>query len=423
LSRVPRAAGAADWWVPGGALFLARASDALLRFGLFFATAKLLDPGAFSLYALITAVLATCQWLLALGAPRAALYFHARGERGALFAWLYVLAASASGVVLLSVAMLPPLRTLFFRGIPDGLVLLGLCPLPFLLVGDSVGSALVAARRTRAYGAALWVRNIGSALVLATALSAADRLRWVLWGRLAVAAVVAGFVVLAARAVPNWRRLPEFAPAAIRYGGPTALSSGAVALHRRADVLLLSAFGRTPEIGAYSLAQAIAETFWLATDSLENALFVDVARHEEHRARSEVRRAFRLYLWLALAGLAVGTIGGELLIRVFFARYPAAGPILPWLLGATVAWGVARPFYSYLMSQGLVRTALLCTAAGLAVNVAFCVLWIPGAGAMGAARACLVSYAAQSLMFWAMFRRTEGRGLAPVPAEGSDLLP
>ena len=46
-----------SWWVPGGALFLARASDALARFGLFFATAKLLDPAGFSLYALITAAL------------------------------------------------------------------------------------------------------------------------------------------------------------------------------------------------------------------------------------------------------------------------------------------------------------------------------------------------------------------------------
>ena len=35
--------GNSSWWVPGGALFLARASDALLRFGVFFATAKILD--------------------------------------------------------------------------------------------------------------------------------------------------------------------------------------------------------------------------------------------------------------------------------------------------------------------------------------------------------------------------------------------
>jgi O-antigen/teichoic acid export membrane protein len=403
------AARAADWWVPGGALFLARASDAALRFGLFFATAKLLDPQSFSLYALITAALATLQWLLALGAPRLALYFHARGERGALFAWLYILAAAAGVAVLLSSALLPPLRSFFFRGIPDRLVLLGLAPLPFLLLGDSLGSALVAARRARAYAVTLWMRNLGTALVLATATVAADRLAWVLWGRLVVVAAVAAVAVFATRAVPDWKRVPDFFPAAIRYGGPTALSSGAVALHRRADVLLLSVFGRTSEIGAYSLAQAIAETFWLITDSLENALFVDVARHGQARARSEAWRAFRPYLWLGMAGLAVGLPAGELLIRAFFQRYPAAGPILPWLLAATVAWGIARPFYSYLSSQGFLREALLCNALGLLVNLVFCGLWIPSQGAVGAARACLVSYGAQSALFAAMFAR------APAP--------
>jgi O-antigen/teichoic acid export membrane protein len=404
--------GAADWWVPGGALFLARASDALLRFGLFFATAKLLDPPAFSLYALITAALATCQWLLALGAPRATLYFHARGQRGALYAWLYLVAAASGGAVLLAAAALPPLRALVFPGVPDGLVLLGLAPLPFLLLGDSVGSALVAARRARAYGATLWARNVGSALVLATALAAADRLAWVLWGRLAVSAAVAAAVVLAARAVPRWREVSGFAPEAIRYGGPTAVSSGAVALHRRADVLLLSVFGRGTEIGGYSLAQAIAETFWLATDSLENALFVDVTRANETKARSEARRAFRLYLWLGLAGLAVGIAGGELLIRVFFRRYPGAALVLPWLIGATVAWGVARPFFAYLQARRLVKPALWCHVFGLACNVVFCALWIPASGAVGAARACLVSYGAQSLLFGALFRAATERGWA-----------
>jgi O-antigen/teichoic acid export membrane protein len=402
-----------SWWVPGGALFLARASDALLRFGLFFATARLLDPPAFSLYALITAALATCQWLLALGAPRVALYFHVRGERGALYAWLYILAGTAGGVVLLLVAMLPPLRALVFRGIPDRLVLLGLLPLPFLLLGDSLGAALVAARRHRTFGATLWIRNLGAAVVLATAVRAGDRLHWVLVGRLAVAAVVAGILVLALRAVPSWKAVSEFAPSAIRYGGPTAFSSGAVALHRRADVLLLSAFGRTAEIGAYSLAQAIAETFWLITDSLENALFVDVTRSEKARARDEARRAFRLYCWLGLLGLAVGIFGGELLIRIFFKRYPEASPILPWLVAATVAWGIARPFYSYLTSQALVRTALLCHAVGLAANLSLCALWIPTQGALGAARACLVSYGTQSVMFALAFRRSGKDGTGP----------
>jgi O-antigen/teichoic acid export membrane protein len=101
-----------------------------------------------------------------------------------------------------------------------------------------------------------------------------------------------------------------------------------------------------------------------------------------------------------------GWIGGDLLIRFFFRAYPAARPVLPWLLVATVAWGIARPYYSYFSSQGFLRTALYCNAAGLAANLVFCALWIPSQGALGAARACLVSYVSQSALFWAAFQRT-----------------
>src|ERR1700757_3279443 len=81
-----------SWLAPGGAIALARASDAGLRFVLFLATARILSPGDFSLYALLTAALATCQWMFPLGAARVALYYHARQERGALFGWLYLVA-------------------------------------------------------------------------------------------------------------------------------------------------------------------------------------------------------------------------------------------------------------------------------------------------------------------------------------------
>ena len=403
-----------DWWGPGGSIFLARAGDAVFRFLLFFATARLLSPADFSLYAHVTAALATAQWLLSLGAPRVALYFRALGERGGLFAWLYLLAAGASAGVAALLLFVQPLRALFFGELPSRLLLVGFAPLPFSLLSDSLGASLLAENRSRAYGATLWLRNIGTALVLAASLAASDRLAFVLGGRLVVNAAVAILTAVLARAQPDWSSVRRFAPAALRYGGPTALSSGAVALHRRADVLLLSAFGRVGEIGAYSLAAAFAEAFWLVTDSFENALFVDVARRSAAEARRETRRAVKPALWLGAAGLVLGLAAGEIAIRLFFAdRYPAAASLLPWLLAATVAWGVARPFYAFLSSQGSVSTVLACNAAGRAVNVLACVVAIPRFGATGAAAACLVSYSALLVAFALAFRRSSAGRASP----------
>src|SRR5262249_14603220 len=125
------------WFRQGGALAVARGGDALLRFALFLATARVLDPHSYALYALLTAVLATAQWAAALGAPRASLYLSAKGVRGPLFGWLYGLALGASLAVFLLAGALPPLRRALFPAVPTGLLFLALAPLPFSLLSDA----------------------------------------------------------------------------------------------------------------------------------------------------------------------------------------------------------------------------------------------------------------------------------------------
>ncbi len=392
-----------SWSGQGRAIVLARSGDALFRFVLFLATARVLAPQEFSLYALLTAALATCQWTLSLGAPRVALYFHARQSREALFAWLYLLAAVATGAVFLLLACWPGIRRALFPEVPPGWLWLGLAPLPFSLLADSLSGALLSAGRARIYGATLWARNLGTGAVLALSLASSNRLLWILSGRLAVQATVALLVVAAVRAKPRWGLVRDFAPGALRYGVPTALADGAVALHRRADVFLLSAFGRTAEIGAYALAYAVAEAFWLLTDSLEAALFVDISKRDAEAARAAAMRAFRIYALLGVAGLLAGLAAGEAVLLLFRGRYPRAAALFPWLMAAAVAWGISRPLFSFFSSRGRVRIALACHVAGLAANVLLNVLWIPLWAATGAAAACLVSYSAESLFFWIAF--------------------
>ena len=404
--QVPGGGPLSDGWLrPGRSIVFARGFDAGARFLLFFGTAHFLTPAEFSRYALLTAVLAMCQWTLSLGGPRVALYFGSRGSRGPLFAWLLLCAAAASAVVLGTAAASEGIRRAIFPGFSAGWVLLGLAPLPFSLLADSTAATLLAAGRTREYGGTLLWRNAGSAVVLLSCVVAPDRLLWILWGRLAVQAAIAARTAILCRARPAWAELPGFVPRALAYAGPTAASEAAIALHRRVDVPLLSAFGRGAEIGAYGLAYALAEAFWLVTDSLEFALFVDFARDSGHSSRNAARRAARIYLLLGVAALALGwTAGRAVLALLFSSRYPAAPALFPWLLAAAVVWGVSRPFFSYLSSQGRVATIVGCNLCGLAGNVALNAVWIPRHGAAGAAAACLVSYAAEAallaIFFW-----------------------
>ena len=394
------------WWNGGASILAGRIGNSLLRFALFFATARVLSGPEFSLYALLTAALSTAQGLFALGAPRTATYFKSRASQNALTGWLLVLAAAPSGVLLALLFAVPALRTSLFPAIPAPLVFLGLFPLPALFLADSLSAILLAERRERLYGALLWLRSGATAVVLATSLLAANRLLWLLAGRAVASLILLVPLMRALRVGRSVRGLFELAPAAFRYGLPVAGAGALNALHRRADVFLLSALGKTPEIGAYAVAYALAEAFWILTDSLEAALFVDLAGQGEEKARRETRRAAKVYGTIAAAALVVGMAGGLAILHLGFSdRYPAASRLFPWLLVAAVAWGASRPFSSYLFSRGRGREVFLSHAAGFVLNAGLCALWIPATGALGAARATLASYAAEALLLAFLARR------------------
>lgn len=400
---------AADWPARGATILLGRGGDAVLRFGVFLVTARVLSAREFSLYALLTAALATSQAVFAFGAPRTAMFFHARGTRRPLLAWLLLLAAGGGLAVVGALAALPGLTRLIFPEAPANLVSLGLAPLPFVLLCDSLSATLLSARREGRYTAFLWSRTLGSAAVLGLCLLSGNRLIFLLVGRIAVNAAAAAGLLLEQRILPGWRGLPELAPEAVRYGLPAAIGGAAVALHRRADVLLLSILDKTPEIGAYAVAYAMAEAVWMLTDSLEVALFADLTRRDSREAGLEAARAVRIYRRGALLAFCLGLAAGEAAAFLIFKdRYPEATVLFPLALAAAVIWGTSRPCTSYLYARGLGRLVLAAHLIGLPVNVLLCLALIPTFGARGAAAASLASYAIEVALLTRFFRRQAG---------------
>lgn len=407
------------WLARGVTILLGRGGDALLRFAVFLATARVLAPREFSLYALLTAALAMSQVVFAFGAPRTAMFFQARGMRRPLLAWLLLLAALGALLVLGGLAALPGLRRILFPDAPTRLILLGLAPLPFVLLCDSLSASLLSQKREGLYTGFLWSRTLGGALVLGLCLLSSDSLLFLLAGRIAVNALAAAGLLLAQRALPAWRGLPQLAPEALRYGLPVALSGAAAALHRRADVLLLSVFGRTPEIGAYAIAYAMAEAFWMVTDSLEAALFADLMRRDGAGAGAEASRALRLYRVGALGAFALGLCAGETAALLLFRdRYPEALVLFPPALAAAVFWGTSRPCTSYLYARGLGRPVLAAHLTGLVANVLLCLAVIPAFGARGAVAASLASYAVELAVVTRLFR-FHSRSVPPAGAQAA----
>jgi O-antigen/teichoic acid export membrane protein len=342
----------------------------------------------------VTAALGAAQAFFAFGGARTGSYFEGRVRASTLSAWLAVAAAAPSLVAGLALCV-APLRTRLFPTLSPGLLALGMAPLPFLLLADSLVGVLLARRRERAYGPLVWARSAATGAVLATSLAVPDRLVWILGGRIAIAAAVAGALLLLLSDRPSVRGVPAFAPQAARFAIPAAASGALSTLHRRADVFLLSALGHTPEIGGYAIAYGLAEAFWIVTDSLETSLFVDLARLDADAARKKAGGAAAAYAVIGALAVAGLVVGRALLERVFGRDYPGAAGLFTWVLFAAIVWGVSRPFASYLYSRRRGSRVALANAAGLLVNVGLCLAWIPSAGALGAARATLASYALQ----------------------------
>jgi O-antigen/teichoic acid export membrane protein len=408
-----------SWLARGATILLGRGGDALLRFGVFLATARILLPRDFSLYALLTAALATCEIVFAFGGPRTAIFFRARGQTALLFGWLVLLAACGALLVGIGLGALPGLRQFVFPEVPQRLVFLGLAPLPFVLLCGSLSSALLGEQKEGLYNAFLWSRTLGSATVLALSLLfTSDRLVFLLAGRIAVNALAAAGLFAAHRTVPSWRQLGQLAPEALRFGLPAALSGGAVALHRRADVLFLSALGRTAQIGGYAVAYAMAEAFWVFTDSLEAALFTDLTKSDRAAAGEQASAALRLYRAGAALAFVLGLAGGEAAIFLFFRdRYPETALLFPATLAAAVIWGTSRPCVSYLFARGLGRFVIAGHLTGLVINVLLCLTLIPAWGAAGAAAASLASYAIEVTLMTRFFRRQSRSAPAVLDAE------
>ncbi len=396
----------AEWWSRGLSILRGRGGDTLLRLAIFPATALVLTGSDFSRYALLTAALATGQSLFGLGAPRVAVFFHRRGERGSLFGWLLLLAAAPCVLAAAVLVAWPALRAFWFGSVPARLFWIGLAPLPFLLLADSLSATLLAENRERLYSFFLWGRTAASGAVLATSLASADRLDWVLWGRLAVNAAAACGLAFATRARPRWAAVAGLAGPALRFGAPVALAGLLMSLHRRADVFLLSGLGRAGEIGAYALAYALAESLWILTDSLEAAIFVELSGRRESEARAIAGAALSRFRGLCLAGAAAVLLGGEAVLLLFFrGRYPAAPALLPAVVIGVAAWGAARPASSFLYAVGRGRTMAGCHLAALCVNLALCGALIPRWGALGASGVSLVSYSLLGRLTIRAFRR------------------
>lgn len=180
--------------------------------------------------------------------------------------------------------------------------------------------------------------------------------------------------------------------AALPLGGAIVISIA----YTRTAVLMLDVMTSPDQVGVYGVAQKLTEPLAMFPAALLAVVFPALTRDMVQRgytATRSLRVRTLTVLLLAGGGLAVGgLVGGPWLIdRLYGEPYRAGGPVVQAL-----ALTLPLSFINYALTHVLIarhrqQLNLMFNIIVFAVNIAACSLWIPAAGALGAALAAILS--------------------------------
>lgn len=183
-----------------------------------------------------------------------------------------------------------------------------------------------------------------------------------------------------------WR---ERARSLIRVGLPLSVATLLVYSYARADQILVYQCVGQRAAGLYGGAYRMLDQASVIPLSLTTTLYPLLVRaFSESRSRLRVllQRGFEVLTAVSLGGLVFTIVcGGQLLALLFGDRYRAAGPTLAVLMAAFVLISYSYLNNTMVLLLDLQRATARIAAAGLVLNVAFNLIFLPRWGYVAAA--------------------------------------
>jgi len=175
----------------------------------------------------------------------------------------------------------------------------------------------------------------------------------------------------------------------------------------RSDILLMQVFRGSAETGIYSVASQLIDVLLLLPGTFATVLFVSLANSRD--PVGVTARAGRNVLVLSSLLAALMALGGPWALPLVFGRpfEASCGPLLVLLPGA-VLLGFQTIIGQYFGSKAYPWFLTRYWLVGLALNLGMNLYAIPRFGAMGAAVASTVGYAAVTCLIWRRFARATG---------------
>ena len=209
----------------------------------------------------------------------------------------------------------------------------------------------------------------------------------------------------------SWPINTDLAQRLLRLSWPLMLSEFFIFIYSRLDQIMLESMAGAAELGRYSAALRLSETWYFAGAALTTALYPAII---ERRAidYADYLRRYRLLL-ATLAGLGIGLgivmslLANPLTHLVYGSQYAGVETIVRihiWT-GAFVFLGVGVS--NWFVVEGQQQFLMGRTFAGAILNIGLNLFLIPTYGAVGASVATLVSQIVASYLIHGLFAKTK----------------
>jgi O-antigen/teichoic acid export membrane protein len=212
----------------------------------------------------------------------------------------------------------------------------------------------------------------------------------------------------------RWRVRLERAKALISQSWLLLLSGILAQVYLKIDQVMLRLIVGTGEVGIYSVAVTISETWYFVPTAVVASVFPKLVKQRKTDTEGYARNLQRIFdvLFLLALSLAVPiSFFSDTIIRhLYGAAYKEAGGILTIHIWAGIFIFMRQLFSHWLIAEGLLSYSFVSNLLGALSNIAINMLLIKPMGGTGAAIATLISYTLAS--YFALFFTKKTRGIA-----------
>lgn len=196
------------------------------------------------------------------------------------------------------------------------------------------------------------------------------------------------------KSLSKWRITSERIKELLKDCIPLAISSSAILLYMKIDVLLIGELSNEREVGIYSAAVRISELFYFLSTIMSSSVLPVLIENSDLFIQ-RIKKVFDAMALLSYTIMIPIFIFSPFIIKIFGNDYLPAGSILAvhiWSL-IFVFMGVAQSSWYLKMGRTGLYMQLKRTLMGALINILLNIILIPGLGGLGAAISTLIAYA------------------------------